>query len=380
MPYRGGGFGPENERAIFICEPANNVVLRRLLDYDGETITAGRHPDDGEREFLAARDRWFRPVMARPGPDGALYVVDMYRAVLEHPEWIPAEMARRMPLRGGETMGRIWRIARPGQSARPARIAHDSPVGWARDTAQRLAIERGRLADGEDEAAVRAVAVAGPPHARLQAAFTLRELGLASVDELLAVGRRLWPFVRSAPLVAAGSDRLEPPEEALVARQAEPAAETTASALAVPVLGTPDPDRRAVVARYAALTGRKGDPARGHEVFRRVGCAACHRLGTVREKPAAQLVEAIFDPSRAVEQRYRVTTLVLDDGTVASGVVTAELPGSLVLRMAGGGEKVVPRAGIEEIVVSEKSIMPEGFETTISEQDCADLLAAMRQP
>jgi hypothetical protein len=48
--------------------------------------------------------------------------------------------------------------------------------------------------------------------------------------------------------------------------------------------------------------------------------------------------------------------------------------------MAGGGEKVVPRAGIEEIVVSEKSIMPEGFETTISEQDCADLLAAMRQP
>jgi putative membrane-bound dehydrogenase-like protein len=391
MPYRGGGFGPENERAIFICEPANNVVLRRLLDYDGETITAGRHPDDGEREFLAARDRWFRPVMARPGPDGALYVVDMYRAVLEHPEWIPAEMARRMPLRGGETMGRIWRIARPGQSARPARIAHDSPVGWARDTAQRLAIERGRLADGEDEAAVRAVAVAGPPHARLQAAFTLRELGLASVDELLAVGRRLWPFVRSAPLVAAGSDRLEPPEEALVARQAEPAAESTASALAVPVLGTPDPDRRAVVARYAALTGRKGDPARGHEVFRRVGCAACHRLGnagvevgpdlaTVREKPAAQLVEAIFDPSRAVEQRYRVTTLVLDDGTVASGVVTAELPGSLVLRMAGGGEKVVPRAGIEEIVVSEKSIMPEGFETTISEQDCADLLAAMRQP
>jgi putative membrane-bound dehydrogenase-like protein len=390
MPYRGGGFGPENERSIFICEPANNLVLRRRLDYDGETITADRHPDDGEGEFLAARDRWFRPVMARPGPDGALYVVDMYRAVLEHPEWIPAEMARRMPLRGGETMGRIWRIARPGQSPRPARIAHDSPVGWARDTAQRLALERGRLSEGEDEAAVRAVAEAGPSPARLQAAFTLRELGLASVDDVLAVGRRLWPFVRSAPLVAAGSERLEPAEEALVARQVASITNTVATVGTVAIQGTPDPDRRAVVARYAAATSRAGDSARGHEVFRRAGCAACHKLGTVgadvgpdlatvRDKPAAQVVEAIFDPSRAVEQRYRLTTLVLDDGTVASGVVAAELPGSLVLRMAGGGDRVVPRAAIEEIVHSEQSIMPEGFETMISEEDCADLLAAIRQ-
>jgi putative heme-binding domain-containing protein len=135
---------------------------------------------------------------------------------------------------------------------------------------------------------------------------------------------------------------------------------------------------------------RTGDPARGHEVFRRAGCAACHKLGTagaevgpdlatVRDKPAAQIVEAIFDPSRAVEQRYRLTTLVLDDGTVASGVLTVELPASLVLRMAGGGDRVVPRAAIEEIVHAEKSIMPEGFETMISDQDCADLLAAIRE-
>lgn len=390
MPYRGGSFGSENERAMFLCEPANNLVLRRLLVYDGETVTADRHPDDGDREFLAARDRWFRPVMARSGPDGALYVVDLYRAVLEHPEWIPADMARRMPLRGGETMGRIWRVARPGQPSRPARIAFDSPVGWARDTAQRLAIERGRLADGEDAAAVRAVAEYGPPPARLQAAFTLRELGLASAADVVAVGHRLWPFVRSAALLAAGSDRLEPAEQELVAREAASIAKAAVTVAPVPIRGTPDSDRRAVVARYAAATNRTGDPARGHEVFRRAGCAACHRLGdagadvgpdlaTVRDKPATQLLEAIFDPSRAVEDRYRLTTLVLDDGTVASGVVAAELPGSLVLHMAGGGDRVVPRAGIEEIVVSEKSIMPEGFETMLSEQDCADLLAAMRQ-
>jgi putative heme-binding domain-containing protein len=67
------------------------------------------------------------------------------------------------------------------------------------------------------------------------------------------------------------------------------------------------------------------------------GCIACHRLGavgtevgpdlaTVGGKPPAQLIEAIFDPNRAVEQRYTVTTFVLEDGTVASGLVVADAP------------------------------------------------------
>jgi putative membrane-bound dehydrogenase-like protein len=387
MPYRGGSFGPDDERSIFICEPANNLVLRRLLDYGGQTITAPRHPADRDGEFLAARDRWFRPVMARSGPDGALYVVDMYRAVLEHPEWIPAALARRMPIRGGETMGRIWRVARPGQPARPARIGIDSPVGWARDTAQRLALERGRLTDAAEEATARRAATSGSQKVRLQALFTLRQVGLASADELVAAGRTLWPFVRSAALVSAGSERLEPPEAALVARQAAPVREVVPP---VAITAAADPDRRAVVARYAEVADRAGDPLRGREIFRRVGCAACHRLGaagaevgpdlgTVADKPAAQLVESIFDPSRAVEQRFKLTTLVLEDGTVASGIVAAEVPGGIVLRMAGGGERVLPRAGIDEMVTLDKSVMPEGFETVLSVQDCADLLAAIRQ-
>jgi hypothetical protein len=130
---------------LFICEPAHHVVLRQVLDYSGTTITSRRHPDDVEREFLASDDPWFRPVMARTGPDGALYVVDMYRLVLEHPEWVPAEMAHRMQLRGGETMGRIWRIAREGQPTKVAAIDLASDSGWARDTAQRLCAGAGTL-------------------------------------------------------------------------------------------------------------------------------------------------------------------------------------------------------------------------------------------
>ena len=51
--------------------------------------------------------------MARPGPDGAIYVVDMYRLVLEHPEWIPADISKGLNLRAGEDMGRIYRISGP---------------------------------------------------------------------------------------------------------------------------------------------------------------------------------------------------------------------------------------------------------------------------
>jgi hypothetical protein len=55
------------------------------------------------------------------------------------------------------------------------------------------------------------------------------------------------------------------------------------------------------------------------------------------------------------------------------------VPGGIVLRLAGGGERVLPRAGIDEMVTLDKSVMPEGFETVLSVQDCADLLAAIRQ-
>jgi putative heme-binding domain-containing protein len=124
-------------------------------------------------------------------------------------------------------------------------------------------------------------------------------------------------------------------------------------------------------------------------VLQKGGCIACHRLGgvgaevgpdlaTVATKPAAQLIEAIFDPNRAVEQRYTVTTFVLDDGTVASGLVVADAPGSVTIRMVGGGERVIKRGEIEEAQQLATSIMPVGLEAVITPQDCADLLAAIR--
>jgi putative heme-binding domain-containing protein len=385
LPYRDVVLGSAGAGAIFIAEPAHNLLIRRVLDYSGPTIAAVRHPDDTDVEFLTSTDRWFRPVMARTGPDGALYVVDMARLVLEHPEWVPAEMARRMQLRGGETLGRIWRIAPPGHPGTRAKVSLASTNGWARDTAQRLALERGHL---DDEPAVRALAAADTPAVRVQALFTLDCLGLLPPGELVAKLAREWPLVRGAALVAAGGEDLAAAEAVLV--EAVPP-EKVARGVPAPVLAPADPDRGAVVARYAEAVHGPGDPQRGRVVFERAGCAACHRLGTtgveigpdlatVARKPVGQILEAIFDPDRAVEQRYAATVVITDEGVPLHGIVVAETPGSLTLRLAGGVDRVLRRSAIDSISTLPRSLMPAGLEQVLSPADCADLLAAFRAP
>src|SRR6185295_3449763 len=153
MPYRDEVFGPEFGTSVFISDPVHNVVHREVLEPDGVTFTSHRALDETNREFLASTDLWFRPTMLKTGPDGALYIADMYRLVIEHPEWIPKWMQTRLDLRAGSDMGRIYRVYPEGKTLRkiPNLAALDtaglvssldSPNGWQRDTAQRLIVER----------------------------------------------------------------------------------------------------------------------------------------------------------------------------------------------------------------------------------------------
>jgi len=95
---------------IYACDPTANLVHRDAIEYRGSTLAA-RNPHQ-EHEFLASRDEWFRPVNCKLGPDGSLYVLDMYRAVIEHPQFMPDELKQRPDLTLGNDRGRIWRIAR----------------------------------------------------------------------------------------------------------------------------------------------------------------------------------------------------------------------------------------------------------------------------
>jgi putative heme-binding domain-containing protein len=189
--YKGATFGPEFQGNAFCCEPVHNLVHRDVLEEKGASFVARRAYE--KKEFLSSSDNWCRPVNLCSGPDGALYVVDMYRAVIEHPQWIPLEMQRRVDLRAGWDKGRIYRVtpekglmgARPGMSRESSAdiVAHlENPNAWWRQTAQRLLIERN---DKSVVEALRAMA-AKPrnPLAQAHALWTLEGLGALKETDL----------------------------------------------------------------------------------------------------------------------------------------------------------------------------------------------------
>ena len=153
MFYRDELFGPHFAGNSFVSEPVGNLVNRQIMRRDGVLYHSSRAPDEQTSEFLASFDGWFRPTTIRTGPDGALWVVDMYRMVIEHPEWIPKEWQEKLDLRAGHDMGRIYRIYPVDAHPRPIPrldtldaaglvAALDSPSGWQRDMAQQLLVQR----------------------------------------------------------------------------------------------------------------------------------------------------------------------------------------------------------------------------------------------
>ncbi|HLW63819.1 MAG TPA: PVC-type heme-binding CxxCH protein, partial [Gemmataceae bacterium] len=140
---------PNLQGDVLTCEPVNLIVTRLKLTPKGSTFSGRRVPDEAQSEFLASLDNWFRPVQVRTGPDGALWVVDMYRYVIEHPRWIPPEDLQNLDVRAGATMGRIYRIRPSDKPLRPVpRLdkldaaglvkALDTPNGTVRDLAGQM--------------------------------------------------------------------------------------------------------------------------------------------------------------------------------------------------------------------------------------------------
>ena len=149
--YRGDAFPAECRGQAMVGDVANNLVHRMNLVPNGVSFTANR-ADQG-CELLASKDNWFRPCQFANGPDGCLYVVDIYRELIETVESIPPDLRKRLHPRSGFDRGRIWRIVPEGFVRRPlpklsrATTAElvallDHANGWHRDTASRLLYER----------------------------------------------------------------------------------------------------------------------------------------------------------------------------------------------------------------------------------------------
>ncbi|MDC0267754.1 hypothetical protein OAK97_00430, partial [bacterium] len=142
---------PGEAQHAFSCEPFHNLVQHNIVTSDGVSFQSRRDAPDEALDFFASEDRWCRPVMARTGPDGALWIVDMYRYMIEHPDWLPPEgRAELLPnYRLGEKRGRIYRVTPkqhtkatiPNLAERSTKTllqTLSSPNGWLRDKAQML--------------------------------------------------------------------------------------------------------------------------------------------------------------------------------------------------------------------------------------------------
>ncbi len=201
--YRGAAYPPEFHGNAFTPEPAGNLVLRTILERSGVTFRARRAAPG--TEFLASTDTWFRPVNFANGPDGCLYMVDMYREVIEDPSAMPDEILEQIDYYTGQDMGRIYRIsptnfawgALPQLGGAPvselvALLDHDD--GWWRATAHRLLFER-RAA--EAAAALKASARRSrSPQGRLHALWSLEGLGQLDEGTLLAALADRHPVLR----------------------------------------------------------------------------------------------------------------------------------------------------------------------------------------
>ena len=129
--YRGDNFPAEFQGNAFVCEPSANLVKRNILQDENGMIT-GRHAYTNA-EFLASTDERFRPVNLNNGPDGALYIVDLYRGILQHRIYLTSYLraqAESRELQQPTGLGRIYRIVADGPAPKPVTLAKVSGWNW----------------------------------------------------------------------------------------------------------------------------------------------------------------------------------------------------------------------------------------------------------
>lgn len=201
--YRGDAWPEEYLDQAFIGDVGSNIVHRKVLRPNGVELIAQR-VDDGF-EFVASSDIWFRPCQFYNAPDGGLYILDVYREVIEHPASLPPMIKKHLDLTSGRDRGRIYRIVPADYQQRPqprlssatteelvATLAHAN--GWHRETASRLLWER------QDRTAVapliRLAFEAERPEGRMHALYALDGLGALSVEVILRALDDEHPRVR----------------------------------------------------------------------------------------------------------------------------------------------------------------------------------------
>jgi putative membrane-bound dehydrogenase-like protein len=155
--FRGDRLPKELYGNVFLPEPVGRLIRRATVEVkDGITMVSNPY---GHSEFIRSTDPNFRPINMTTGPDGCIYIVDVYRGIIQEGNWVKEGSFLRGKVKenGFENNighGRIWRLThkdfKPGPQPHmldetPAQlVTHlEHPNGWWRDTAQRMLIVKG---------------------------------------------------------------------------------------------------------------------------------------------------------------------------------------------------------------------------------------------
>jgi putative heme-binding domain-containing protein len=206
----------------------------------------------------------------------------------------------------------------------------------------------------------------------------------AILDVLLANGRRARGLVEALEAGQIAATELDLARRARLLQSTD--AELRARVERLFAVG--EADRRRVIEDYEPVLAMTGDAERGREVFKN-RCSSCHRTAGIgvdvapdisdsREKKPEQILSDILDPNRAIDNNYVAFSVALADGQVHSGIIAAETPTSITLKQPDGKSLTILRSEIETLRSTGKSLMPEGLEKEITQQQMSDLIGFIK--
>jgi mono/diheme cytochrome c family protein/glucose/arabinose dehydrogenase len=221
--YRGGLYPEPYNHSVLIAEPAANAVACFTLTEENNRLQVKHELYDdetwGKREFIASTDERFRPVSIYNGPDGCLYIVDLYRGILQHKVYVTTFLRKQILERGLDKplgLGRIYRVVPDGvtpdygssdlNKANGAVLAGklSDANGWVRDTAQRLLVER---SSQDDVPHVEKMLLHSDHLARVHALWALQGMNALNADHCLQAMKDSHPRVRLTALTVSDSLR-----------------------------------------------------------------------------------------------------------------------------------------------------------------------------
>jgi putative heme-binding domain-containing protein len=238
------------------------------------------------------------------------------------------------------------------------------------------------------QAAVKSLATLGTLKAFATMIESWKSFGPATrreiVDNLVQTADGAKALLRAVETAAIKLGEIERDKRQLLLNHPQ----TTIRDIAKIVLAEPPSNRKQVVADYQPTLELMGDAARGRMLYTRT-CLQCHRAGTignqvgpdfasVQNKSPADLLVAILDPNREAQPNFQTYTAVTKQGKVHSGIISAETAASLTLKRAEAKEDVIIRETLDDLVSNGISLMPEGLEKDLNQQQLADIIAAIK--